>query len=322
MKIIVTGGAGFIGSCCLRKLNREGVNDILVVDSLGKDDKWRNLNGKEFQDYIEKETFLSLVREDKLDKKTDAVIHLGACSDTTETDAGYLAENNYAYSRELARWALQNKVLFLYASSAATYGDGRLGYNDADETSLKLRPLNMYGFSKHLFDLWLIRNGLSDKVTGFKFFNVFGPNEYHKGDMRSMVYKGLEQVKQEGEISLFQSYRPDYKDGEQKRDFIYVKDAVNIIYYFLTHPGKKGIYNVGSGKARSWNDLAHAIFSALAKTPRIRYIDMPARLQGQYQYFTEAEIEKLRKAGYQDPFFELEEAVKDYIGILEKDRYW
>ena len=322
MKVIVTGGAGFIGSCCLRKLNREGVNDILVVDSLGKDDKWRNLNGKEFQDYIEKETFLSLVREDKLDKKTDAVIHLGACSDTTETDAGYLAENNYAYSRELARWALQNKVLFLYASSAATYGDGRLGYNDADETSLKLHPLNMYGFSKHLFDLWLIRNGLSDKVTGFKFFNVFGPNEYHKGDMRSMVYKGLEQVKQEGEIRLFQSYRPDYKDGEQKRDFIYVKDAVNIIYYFLTHPGKKGIYNVGSGKARSWNDLAHAIFSALDKTPRIRYIDMPDRLQGQYQYFTEAEIEKLRKAGYQDPFFELEEAVKDYIGILEKDRYW
>lgn len=321
MKVIITGGAGFIGSCCIQKLNREGVNDILVVDSLEKDDKWRNLNGKEFRDYVEKEIFLSLVRGNKLDKKTDAIIHLGACSNTTETDAGYLAENNYAYSQELARWALQNKVLFLYASSAATYGDGKLGYSDADETSLKLHPLNMYGFSKHLFDLWLIKNRLSDKVTGFKFFNVFGPNEYHKGDMRSMVHKGYQQVKQKGEIRLFRSYRPDYKDGEQKRDFIYVKDAVNIIYYFLTHPEKKGIYNVGSGTARSWNDLAHAIFSALDKTPRIRYIDMPGRLQEQYQYFTEADMGKLRKAGYQDHLFDLKAAVKDYIDILESVVY-
>jgi ADP-L-glycero-D-manno-heptose 6-epimerase len=249
------------------------------------------------------------------------IIHMGAATSTTETDASYLIENNYRYSRRLCEWSLAKKVPFLYASSAATYGDGSLGYSDSDKVSLTLRPLNMYGYSKQLFDLWLIRNGFSKKVTGFKFFNVFGPNEYHKRDMMSLVCKVFDQVKAGEPMRLFKSYDPAYSDGGQKRDFIYVKDAVEIVYYFIRHPAKKGIYNVGSGTARTWDELAGALFAALNKEKRIQYTEMPEAIRDKYQYFTEADLTKLRASGCRHAMTSLEEAVKDYAHYLEKHQY-
>jgi ADP-L-glycero-D-manno-heptose 6-epimerase len=321
MKTIVTGGAGFIGSCLLAKLNAEGIDDILVVDELGKDEKWRNLVGKYFDDYIEKDLFLELLEQNKLGLSFDRIIHLGAATSTTETDASFLIENNYRYSRRLCSWALAKKVPFLYASSAATYGDGSLGYSDSDDVSLTLRPLNMYGYSKQLFDLWLIRRNLANKVTGFKFFNVFGPNEYHKADMMSLVCKVFDSVARGEPMKLFKSCNPAYADGEQKRDFIYVKDAVEIVYYFITHPAKKGIFNVGSGTARSWNDLAAALFAALQIGVNIQYVDMPLTIRDKYQYFTEADLTKVRKAGCRKTVMPLEDAVKDYAAYLRGHTY-
>jgi len=239
MKVIVTGGAGFIGSCLISKLNAEGIQDILVVDELGNTEKWKNICGKAFQDYIEKNDFLDMLQAGRLGVSFDRIIHMGAETSTTQTDASYLVENNYRYSRRLCEWALNNKIPFLYASSAATYGDGSLGYSDSDNVSLSLRPLNMYGYSKQLFDMWLIHNNLSSKVTGFKFFNVFGPNEYHKGQMMSLVCKVFDSVKRGEPIKLFKSYNAAYADGEQKRDFIYVKDAIAMVYYFIINPDKK-----------------------------------------------------------------------------------
>ncbi len=321
MKIVVTGGAGFIGSCLIWKLNSEGLTDIIVVDHLDSSLKWRNLVGKEVRDYIDKDKFLVDLERNKFKGKFDAVIHMGACSSTIETNATYLMENNYMYSKRLAQWCLGQKVQFLYASSAATYGSGESGYSDEDKFTLKLKPLNMYGYSKQLFDLWLIENRLSEKVTGFKFFNVFGPNEYHKEIMRSVIAKNFESIVRNKKIALFKSYRNDYADGQQKRDFIYVKDAVNIVYYFLTHKSKKGIFNVGTGQARSWNDLAKAIFNALSLEPVIDYIDMPSEIKDKYQYFTQADLRKLKKAGYKQKFYTLEEAVKDYVGYLKNGSY-
>ncbi|MFH0828383.1 MAG: ADP-glyceromanno-heptose 6-epimerase [Candidatus Omnitrophota bacterium] len=322
MRIVVTGGAGFIGSCLVRKLNSEGLTDIVVVDHLDSSQKWMNLAGKEVRDYIDKDKFLVDLENNKFKGKFDAIIHMGACSSTTETNSAYLMENNYMYSKRLAQWCLAQKTQFLYASSAATYGSGEFGYSDEDKAALKLKPLNMYGYSKQLFDLWLIKNRFSGKVTGFKFFNVFGPNEYHKEEMRSVIAKNFDSVVKEKKIRLFKSYKEDYAAGEQKRDFIYVKDAVNIVYYFLTHKSKKGIYNVGTGKARSWNDLAKAIFSALSLEPDIEYIDMPLEIRDKYQYFTQADLKKLRKAGYKQKFYTLEEAVKDYVGYLKDKSYF
>ncbi|MDD5347314.1 MAG: ADP-glyceromanno-heptose 6-epimerase [Candidatus Omnitrophica bacterium] len=321
-KIVVTGGAGFIGSCIIAKLNAEAVNDIIVVDHLDSTPKWKNLVGKEVQDFVEKDTFLDDVERDKFKGKFDAIIHMGACTSTTETNAAYLMENNYLYSKRLAQWSLAHKVPFLYASSAATYGAGEFGYSDEDKNSLRLKPLNMYGYSKQLFDLWLIKNRCSAKVTGFKFFNVFGPNEYHKADMRSVIAKNFESLLRDRKIRLFKSYRRDYRNGEQKRDFIYIKDAVEVVYYFLTHPGKKGIYNVGSGRARTWNDLAKALFAALGLKPVIEYFDMPPALRDKYQYFTQADLRKLKKAGFKPGFHTLEAAIKDYAGYLKDHRYW
>ncbi|MFH1665888.1 MAG: ADP-glyceromanno-heptose 6-epimerase [Candidatus Omnitrophota bacterium] len=315
--IVLTGGAGFIGSCFLWKLNKEGIDDILVVDHLDGSEKWRNLLGKRFRDYIQKDDFIRMVAEHKIPEPS-FVVHIGACSSTTLTDAGYYLKNNYEYSKILAEWALQHKAPFLYASSAATYGDGSFGYSDGDENTLRLRPLNMYGYSKHLFDLWVLRNGLKDKVTGLKFFNVFGPNEYHKGAMMSVICKAFGVMREEGYIRLFRSHRDGYADGEQKRDFIYVKDAVEVMYYFFRNPGKTGIFNLGTGLARSWNDLARAMFSPLGKEPDIRYTDMPEELRKKYQYFTQADISGLRAAGCDVKFRPLEGAVKDYISYLEK----
>jgi ADP-L-glycero-D-manno-heptose 6-epimerase len=315
--IILTGGAGFIGSCFLRKLNDEGIDEIIVVDHLDDSEKWRNLIGKKFSDYIQKDDFLRLVEEHKLPRPKH-IVHMGACSSTTLSDAGYFIKNNYEYSKKLAEWALAHKVPFLYASSAATYGDGEKGYSDNEGTLEALRPLNMYGFSKHMFDLWVKHQGLLQKVTGLKFFNVFGPNEYHKGDMMSVICKAFPQVRDEGYIRLFKSYRGEYPDGGQKRDFIYIKDAVDVMYYFFRNPQKTGIFNLGTGEARTWNDLAQAMFASMGKKPIIEHIEMPEYLRSKYQYFTQSDMTKVRKAGYAREFTPLEEAVKDYMGYLKE----
>jgi ADP-L-glycero-D-manno-heptose 6-epimerase len=270
---------------------------------------------------VEKDAFLDCLENGKFKKEFDLIIHFGACTSTTELDATYLIENNYVYSRKLAQFAFAEKIHFLYASSAATYGAGEKGYDDRDENTLVLSPLNMYGYSKHLFDLWLIRNKLVDKVTGFKFFNVFGPNEYHKGDMRSVVAKVFPVVAAGEKIKLFKSYRHEYAHGEQKRDFVYVKDAVDIVFYFVQHPDRKGIFNLGTGQARSWNDMARALFSALKINPGIEYIEMPPVLREKYQYFTEADLTKLRKAGCSHDFHTLEESINDYVEYLKSNKY-
>lgn len=318
--IILTGGAGFIGSCFLWKLNKEGIDDVIVVDNINDISKWKNLSGKRYLDYIQKDEFLRLLENNALPVPLH-VIHMGACSSTLVTDSDYLLSNNYEYSKKLAQWAFSHKIPFLYASSAATYGDGRFGYDDSNENTLRLKPLNMYGQSKHLFDLWILNNGHEGKATGLKFFNVFGPNEYHKGEMRSVICKNFPNVMKGEPIRLFRSHNPDYKDGEQKRDFIYVKDAVEVMYYFFTHPDKTGIFNLGSGKARTWNDLARAMFSACGKSPQIEYIDMPETIREKYQYFTEAKMDKLKKTGCRCSFQSLEAAISDYVGYLEKGAY-
>jgi ADP-L-glycero-D-manno-heptose 6-epimerase len=311
--IIVTGGAGFIGSALIAALNKRGIDDILVVDRLGSDQRWKNLVNLRFADYMDKEEFLEMVAGDVVDFTADAVFHLGACSSTTETDASFLMENNFEYTKQLAQWIAEEGIRFIYASSAATYGDGENGFVD-DESKLEtLKPLNPYGYSKQLFDLWAKRNGLLGKIVGLKYFNVFGPNEYHKADMRSFVLKAFEQINATGKVRLFKSHKPDYKDGEQKRDFLYVKDAVDMTLFFFDNPDIYGIYNLGAGVARSWNDLAKAVFAAMSKKPNIEYIDMPDSRRNQYQYFTEADITKLRDIGYENEITSLEESVKGYV---------
>ncbi len=329
--IIVTGGAGFIGSALIAALNKRQITDILVVDELGTDQKWKNLRNLSFTDYVEKDDFLEMVIEDKLDSSVDFVFHLGACSDTTETNASYLIKNNYEYSKLLAQWATDTDIHFIYASSAATYGDGSAGFSDDQEKIEILRPLNIYGYSKHLFDLWARRTGLLKKLVGLKYFNVFGPNEYHKGDMRSFVIKAFEQItapvlscesKNGGKVRLFKSYKPEYADGEQLRDFIYVKDAVDMTLFFYDEPQLSGLFNIGTGKARTWNDLVKAVFAAMGKEPNIEYIEMPESIRNQYQYYTCADITNLHKAGYDKETTPLEDAVKDYVqNYLQKDKH-
>ncbi len=311
--IIVTGGAGFIGSALIAALNKRGIDDILVVDRLGNDQRWKNLVNLRFADYLDKEEFLEMVAEDVVSFSADAVFHLGACSSTTETDVSFLMENNFEYTRQLAQWTTEEGIRFIYASSAATYGDGENGFADDEDKIETLKPLNPYGYSKQLFDLWAKRNGLLGKIVGLKYFNVFGPNEYHKADMRSFALKAFEQINTTGKVRLFKSHRPDYKDGEQKRDFLYVKDAVDMTLFFYDNPDTSGIYNLGAGVARSWNDLAKAVFAAMGKKPNIEYIDMPDSVRNQYQYFTEADITKLRNIGYEKQITSLEESVMDYV---------
>ena len=320
--IIVTGGAGFIGSALIAELNRRQISDILVVDELGTDRKWKNLRNLSFADYVEKADFLELVIEDKLDSPVDVVFHLGACSDTTETNASCLVKNNYEYSKLLAQWATDADIRFIYASSAATYGDGSAGFSDDEEKIEVLRPLNMYGYSKQLFDMWARRAGLLSKIVGLKYFNVFGPNEYHKGDMMSFVVKAFEQIRTTGKVRLFKSYQPEYADGEQVRDFLYVKDAVNMTLFFFDNPYINGIFNIGTGETRTWNDLVIAVFVGMGRKPNIEYIEMPTSIRNQYQYFTQADLSKLRKAGYSKQTTPLEDAIRDYIqNYLENDLY-
>ena len=311
--IVVTGGAGFIGSALIAALNRRGITDILVVDKLGCDQRWKNLRNLAFADYVEKDDFLEMLLEAKAPPGIKVVLHMGACSDTTENDASYLIKNNYEYTKLLAQWATDSAVRFIYASSAATYGDGSAGFKDDQDKLETLRPLNMYGYSKHLFDLWARRTGLLKKIVGLKYFNVFGPNEYHKADMRSFVLKAFEQINAKGRVGLFKSYNPKYADGEYVRDFLYVSDAVDMTLFFLDNPQTAGLFNIGTAKARTWNDMVKAVFAALDKKPNIEYIEMPPNLRPQYQYFTQADITKLRTAGYNKKTTSLENAIKGYV---------
>ena len=320
--ILVTGGAGFIGSVIVWALNQRGIDDIIIVDHLGSGDKWKNLTGLRYADYCEKSDFLSYLDKGAFDAhKFEAVLHLGACSSTTESDASYLIKNNFEFSKALALWAVANRARFIYASSAATYGDGEHGFDDDVDGIAKLTPLNMYGYSKQMFDLWLKHRGLLDRCVGIKFFNVFGPNEYHKGSMRSFIRKAFEQINQTGEVKLCRSHREGYGDGEQLRDFIYVKDAAEMTLHFLDNQAG-GLFNVATGIARNWNDLVKATFAAMGRPPRISYVDMPDSIRNQYQYYTCGNIEKIRQAGYSKPLFTLEQAIDDYVkNYLQSNSY-
>lgn len=310
---LITGGAGFIGSAFLAHLNSKGITNVLVVDNLGKNEKWKNLRGKDFTDLLSIETFSQQLISGNLPKNITAVIHLGACSSTTETDADYVIENNFRYSCRIAEWTKREKIRFIYASSAATYGDGSQGFMEDSKQLSQLRPLNVYGFSKHLFDLWALKSGVLDSAAGIKFFNVFGPNEYHKENMTSVVYKAFHQIQATGKVQLFRSYRADFQDGEQKRDFIYVKDCSKVLFWLLQNPSAHGLLNLGTGQARTWKDLVVSIFTALGKATNIEFIDMPEPMREKYQYFTQAEMKSLHAQGYTAPFTPLEESVRDYV---------
>ena len=319
--IVITGGAGFIGSGVVRYLNDKGMNNILIVDHFGHSEKWKNLVGKQIADIIDKRDLFQWL-EGKEDL-VEAFIHLGACSSTVETDANYLLENNYRYSVKLAEYALKHDKKFIYASSAATYGDGSLGFLDDESAVDSLRPLNMYGLSKQLFDQWVIRQGVLKYVVGLKFFNVFGPNEYHKGRMASMILHALPIIRNERVIRLFKSSEPDlFGDGDQKRDFLYTKDAARMVCALLENDAT-GIYNMGSGFATSWNQVAKAIFEALNMPVNIQYIDMPNDLVGKYQNYTCADMNKTRSVlGNIADCMPIGESVKDYVNYLMAGKTW
>lgn len=315
--IVVTGAAGFIGSCVVSHLNQQGRNDIIAVDVLRENDKWKNLRSLDYDEYLDRSQLIAFL-ENHIN--IDAVIHMGACSATTETDTSYLMENNYRYTLNLARFCIQNNIRFIYASSAATYGRGEHGYDDNESSLKNLKPLNMYGYSKQLFDLKARREGWLGKIAGLKFFNVYGPNEYFKGDMASVIFKAFGQIQQTAKMKLFKSYHPDYEDGQQLRDFVYIKDVVKVIKFFLENPNVNGLFNLGTGKARSFKDLVAATFKAMDIELNIQYIDMPESIRDRYQYFTQAEIDKLQTAGYDHPFYSLEDGISDYVqNYLMKD---
>ncbi len=310
---IITGGAGFMGSALLWELNKAGIEDVLVVDNLGTTEKWKNLVGLRYADYMHKDAFIQQVRQEGLGAHVKGIIHLGACSATTERDADYLMQNNFHYSRDLCRAALMQNIRFIHASSAATYGDGKLGFDDAPELLPRLRPLNMYGYTKHLFDLWLLREGLEKRVASLKFFNVYGPNEYHKDSMRSVVCKAYSEIRSTGALRLFRSNTSRYADGGQMRDFVYVKDCTKVMHWLTEHTEVNGIFNVGTGIARTWNDLAAAIFYAMHQDVTIQYMEMPEALRGKYQNFTEARMDRLLALGCPACVTSLEEGVADYV---------
>ncbi len=312
-RILVTGGAGFIGSALIWELNRRGIENILVADFLGKDEKWKNLVPLRFADYVEADTLLTRL-DDAPHKFTDIrlIFHLGANSSTTETNAAHLIENNFEYSKTLARFALDGGRRFLYASSAATYGAAEESLPESTPLE-NLRPLNVYGYSKHLFDIWAERAGILPQITGLKYFNIFGPNENHKRDMRSVVQKAYYQIRETGEVSLFKSYRPEFKDGEQRRDFLYVKDAVQATVFLAERVDGGALFNIGSGRANTWLSLVNGIFTALDKPANVNFIDMPEGMRDKYQYSTCADITRLRSFGFTQPMTPLTDAVRDYV---------
>jgi ADP-L-glycero-D-manno-heptose 6-epimerase len=325
--IIVTGAAGFIGSVIVKHLNDLGERQLLLCDYFGNDDKWKNLRGLKYEAFVPVDQLF----EHPIWKKAGgvrAIYHMGACSDTTELNMDFLYRNNVEFTNRLLTLAAQKDIPIVYASSAATYGAGEQGYSDDHQGISRLRPLNKYGYSKQLSDEWILRQKKKPKVWfGVKFFNVFGPNEYHKGKMSSVVFQSFNQIRDVGEVKLFKSHRPDYQDGEQLRDFVYVKDVVRAMVELLAAGKKKpalsGIYNLGTGEARSFHDLVKATFRSMELEPRIKFIDMPPELRNQYQYYTQAEMGKLRKALPKFRFLSLEEAVKDYVKnhLAQEDAY-
>ncbi len=320
--IIITGAAGFIGSALVWGFNKRGFDDIIVVDTLDHDERWRNLVKLRFSDFVHRDDFIGLLETGVFDD-IEGIIHMGACTDTTERDADFLIGNNYEYTKQLAIWCIENKKRFVYASSGATYGDGKLGFSDDHSLLLDFEPLNMYGYSKHLFDIRAHKQGFIERIAGLKYFNVFGPNEYHKNAMRSVVHKAFEQIRANGKVRLFKSYNPDFEHGEQKRDFIYVKDVVDMTIFIYEHGDVNGIFNIGTGVARSFNDLVLAVFSAMNSEPEIEFIEMPIEIRKNYQYFTQADITKLEKLSDSFKSRTLEDGIKDYVQnyLLPDDRY-
>ena len=322
-QVIVTGGAGFIGSCIVSMLNQKGVDNILVIDEdLNNPLKLQNLSGKKYSALIHKDKFLDQVKQDRVQEGTLGIFHMGACSSTTEGDADYLRKNNLEYSQALALWSMQNNARFIYASSAATYGDGEFGYSDDPDLFGKLKPMNLYGHSKLDFDKWAKDYSYLDKIAGFRFFNVFGPNEQHKGDMQSLISKAHQQILETGRLKLFKSHHPDWKDGESVRDFIYIKDVLKVLWLAWEKPSMNGVFNLGTGQARSWNDLAAAVFSAMDKEAKIDFVDMPMSIRDKYQYHTQADMTRTFEAAGSLEFEALEKTVTDYVQqhlLLEKN---
>ncbi len=320
--IVITGGAGMIGSMIAWQLNENGRDDLVIVDRIRHPDQWQNLCRRRYANYLDKDELLPWL---EAGPDVDAIIHMGAISATTERDFNLLVQDNVRYSQRLWQWCADNRVPFLYASSAATYGSGELGYDD--NAIEGLRPLNGYGYSKQFFDQWALQQVAVDNAPpqwcGFKFFNVYGPNEYHKERMASVAFHSFNQFRDTGTVKLFRSHKAGFEDGMQLRDFVYVKDAADVVAFFLDHSDRSGIYNVGTGEARAFRDLASAVMSSQGAAPDITYIDMPEDLRGKYQYFTQASIAKLRAAGYDRPFTSPEDGVRDYVQnyLLNEDPY-
>jgi ADP-L-glycero-D-manno-heptose 6-epimerase len=312
--ILITGGAGFIGSALGWGLNQRGLSNLVLSDHLADDERWKNMVGLRFVDYLDANDLIERLENnpDHLGK-VGLVLHLGACSSTTERDAGYLMRNNFEYTKRLAHWSLGHGARFVYASSAATYGSGNQGMDDTNTDLHRLRPLNAYGYSKHLFDTYAQTTGIDRSIIGLKYFNVFGPNENHKGDMRSLVNKSFDRIHDTGKAQLFKSTHPDFRDGEQMRDFLYIKDAVDMTLHLALDNAPAGLYNLGSGVASTWIELTTAIFEAMGREPAIEFIEMPEALREKYQNYTCADISKLRSTNYTRTVTPLARAVHDYI---------